>query len=60
MAPAAGALAELGHLALVDAVGVDDDQALRGLAEDLVRRTTGTAPEAITSRSTVPGPTEGS
>ena len=52
---------ELGHLAVVHAVGVDDDAAGGGLAEDLRQADDrARAPESMMSASTWPGPTDGS
>jgi hypothetical protein len=48
---------EIGHQALIDAVGVGDDAALGGRRKISVRRTTGAVPEVMMSASTCPGPT---
>ena len=48
------------HLAAIQPMRVGDDQALARLAIDLAAiRTTGTSPSAMTSLSTLPGPTDG-
>jgi hypothetical protein len=41
-------------------MGIDDDPALSGLSEDLGQTHDRTAPDAMMSASTCPGPTEGS
>src|SRR6202140_3759111 len=52
--------AKIGNDTLIDAVCIHDDLTLRPCRNTSVRRTTGIAPDEMTSASTWPGPTEGS